>query len=803
MKYAHKLHHFGPFCLDENDHVLLREGRRVPLPAKAVSTLIMLVRNQGHVVEKNDLMKEVWPDEVVEEGNLAQHIFRLRRAFGETANYIETVPRRGYRFLGTARDTAPLPVETHHPSRSVHSVAVLPFISNDPATEYLADNLTEGIINALSELPQILVRPRSTVFRYKAKEIDAQQVGQDLGVHSLVIGKVHLAGETLVISTELVDVSGGWQVYGKTYSVKSNEIQEVQETIANDVVAVLPAGQRKDERRITSHITDSPNAHQAYLKGRVCWSRHTREGFEQAIEHFRQAIEFDPGYVLAYAALVDCFLRLAANYLPPEDTLPLTAVAAEVETVEELSAESLASVKLRCEWDKKMVERELRHATELKSSYPAIHQWKAACVFAQSLYLDALSQNGSTPAREVRASEQFQLTGLTLAEGIQISCLIAREQILLGNFEAACLVLRKWYTVGEWPALEKLSPYSCADLLFTAGRLASNLASTSQVPKAQKHAATLFSGAIGIWEQLGLKKQSAEVQMELGVCYWREGLIDVARTTIKTALRQFDNQDGELRCLGLIRMAIVEMACSLDEALACLNEAAAFVEQTGPFLVPVHNFEMGVVFKHLGVAGSRNDYFERARNHYREALVQFEATGRYLNIAHAENNYANLLVTLGQLEEAELHIKRARKLGEIGPEKVYLAQFDDTRARFYIATEQFDSAEQILAESIGVLEDSGQEEYLAQSLTTQGMLLCRVGRRRQAKRVLQRAHEIAESGGNRAEAERALLFLIEELHDLLDDDEKPELRTALDRLFASPQQTSPDERRQKCLQLIA
>lgn len=670
MNHGHSLHYFGPFCLDESDHVLLRDGRRVPLPAKAVSTLIVLVRNQGRVVEKNDLMNEVWPNEVVEEGNLAQHIFRLRRAFGETANYIETVPRRGYRFLG------------------------------------------------------------------------------------------------------------------------------------KDILAGVPAGQSEDQRRVTSQLTDSPNAHQAYLTGRVCWSRHTREGFEQAIEHFRKAIEFDPAYVLAYAALVDCFLRLATNYLLPEDSLPLTAVAAEVENIEELSAESLAAVKLRCEWDKKTVKRDLRRATELKSSYPAIHQWRAACLFAQGLYLDALSQDGSSPAREVRASEQFQFPGLTLAEAIQVSCLIAREQIVQGNFEAGRLMLQNWYTVGQWPAPEKLSPHSFADLLFAAGKLASNLASTSQVPKAQKHAEALLNGAIGIWEQLGLKRQSAEVQMELGICYWREGLIDLACNSVKTSLKQFDDHDSELRGLGLIRMAIVEMAGCLDDALASLNEAAAFVDQEGPFLSSIHNFELGVVFKHLGVAGGRNDYFERARNLYREALFQFEAIGSYLNIAFTENNYGNLLVTLGQLEEAELHIKRARTLYESRPEKVYLAQFDDTRARFYIATEQFDFAEQILAESIGVLEDSGQEEYVAQSLTTQGMLLCRVGRHRQAKRVLQRAYEIAESGGNRAEAERALLFLIEEMHNLLDDDERRELRTALNRLFASPQQTSPDERRKRCLQLI-
>ena len=197
MEHGNNFHHFGPFCLDENDQVLLRAGRRVPLPAKAVSTLIVLVRNKGHVVEKDDLMKEVWPNEFVEEGNLAQHIFMLRRAFGETANrpnYIETVPRRGYRFLGTTRER-------------------------------------------------------------------------------------------------------------------------------NEASAPAEAG----HQRITSRFTDSQSAYQAYLKGRLCWCKHTREGLEEATEYFRQATEFDPGYALAYAAIVDCYLRLATNYFPPEDSLPSAA----------------------------------------------------------------------------------------------------------------------------------------------------------------------------------------------------------------------------------------------------------------------------------------------------------------------------------------------------------------------------------------------------------------------------------------------------------------------------------------------
>lgn len=246
MEHGNNLHLFGPFRLDADEQVLLRAGRRVPLPAKTVSTLIVLLRNRGRVVEKADFMKEVWPDEFVEEGNIAQHIFRLRQAFGETPDhpqYIETVPRRGYRFLGSVKEihNASVSTEVALLSQPTHSLAVLPFVnaSANPKMDYLSDSITASLINCLSQLPQIRVRPGSTVFRYKHKEIDARRIGRKLGVHSIAIGRVQLIDDTLIISTELVDVAGGWQVYGKTYDTKSNKILRVQEQIAEDITAAL------------------------------------------------------------------------------------------------------------------------------------------------------------------------------------------------------------------------------------------------------------------------------------------------------------------------------------------------------------------------------------------------------------------------------------------------------------------------------------------------------------------------------------------------------------------------------------
>jgi DNA-binding winged helix-turn-helix (wHTH) protein/tetratricopeptide (TPR) repeat protein len=803
MEHDHNLHDFGPFRLDANERVLLRAGRRVPLPAKAVSTLIVLVRNKGRVVEKDDLMKEVWPNEFVEEGNLAQHIFRLRRVFGETAGqpkYIETVPRRGYRFLESPKEIdASVSLEVAPGSQSIHSLAVLPFVnvSADPKTESLADSITEGIINSLSQLQQVRVRPKSAVFRYKYREFDAQQIGRELSVHSIVMGIVHLVDDTLTISTELIDVAGGWQVYGKIYNAKSNEILRAQEEIAKHIAAALPVKLTEEKQQVIKRYSEDPRAYEVYLKGRLCWCKHTKKGLEQAIEYFCKAIEIDSCYALAYAAIVDCYLRLTTNYLPPIDTLPSRAVPEEAATIQDLPLETVAAVMLRYKWDLKFAEREFDRAINLKSNYPAVHQWGAAVLLCRSLYYGARNnlQGGhedTTPQEvalgpEIRIAEQFQSTSLTPAEEVQILCVVAREQILAGNTEAACLVLQNWYRIGQWPILDGLTPHSSLDLLFTVGRLAGNVGSTRQLPRIQKHAEALLNGAIGISEQLGLKRLSAEGQTELSVCYWREGLFDLARDTLFAVLEQLKNEDSNLRALTLIRLAMTELSAGHPhDAIARLNEAAAIVELSGPWLTSTYNIELAITFKRLGIAENRAEYFERATEHYREALNQFEAVGCHRYAAITENNQANLFLALNRLEKAEIHMIRARKLFTHHGDRSSQAVFDDTWARFYIAAEQFDLAEKAIARSIGTLEGGGEDALLAEALTTQGVVLCRMGRHRQAKRVLERAHQLAERCGDRAGAGRALMTVIEQMRDQLEDDERIELRATLDQLLLRP-----------------
>src|SRR5262249_18627550 len=198
---------FGRFYLNTRERVLLCDGKVVPITLKAFDTLFALVESSGHIVEKNQLMQQVWPDAFVEEANLTQYIYKLRKILGvspEGRQYIDTVARRGYRFTATIREVKheddTLVIEsradrttvdnqaiTHVETRTI-SLAIMPFAneSADPDAEYLSDGITESLIRILLALPQLRIMSLNTVLRYKDRKIDPQQVGRDLKVRAVV-----------------------------------------------------------------------------------------------------------------------------------------------------------------------------------------------------------------------------------------------------------------------------------------------------------------------------------------------------------------------------------------------------------------------------------------------------------------------------------------------------------------------------------------------------------------------------------------------------------------------------------------
>ena len=289
---------FGPYQLDPSKRILTREGEGIPLTPKATDILIVLVKQAGQLVEKDELLKEVWPDTFVEEANLSQNVFTLRRALGDDRaepRYIETVARRGYRFLAAVRAVA----QVANPSLSGQSaglasqspvVAVLPFLNNtgDPELEYLADGITSNVINNLSRITQLRVMSRSTVFRYKKAEVDLQQVGRELRVDAVLVGKMNVWQSNLAVTIELVNAQTGWQLWGTTIDFQSKDLLALENAISRHVVVALQLQLSGDQEKfVTARYTENAEAYGAYIEGRYHWSRYTRKGIEKAIRHFR------------------------------------------------------------------------------------------------------------------------------------------------------------------------------------------------------------------------------------------------------------------------------------------------------------------------------------------------------------------------------------------------------------------------------------------------------------------------------------------------------------------------------------
>src|SRR5205085_6654279 len=218
-------------------------------------------------------------------------------------------------------------------TRAITSVAVLPFVnaSDNPSADYLSDGITESIINSLSQLPKLKVMSRSAVFRYKGKPIDPLDVGRKLGVGAIVTGTVEQIGDSLIVKTELVNVSDGSQLWGEQYNRNFSDIIAVQNDIAwkiSEKLRLKLTGE--DARRVTKRYTDNPDAYQLYLKGRYFWNKRDEENLKIGIKNFQDAIRVDPSYALAYSGMADSYALLAdIGAVSPNDVMPKARAAAE------------------------------------------------------------------------------------------------------------------------------------------------------------------------------------------------------------------------------------------------------------------------------------------------------------------------------------------------------------------------------------------------------------------------------------------------------------------------------------------
>jgi eukaryotic-like serine/threonine-protein kinase len=291
------------------------------------------------------------------------------------------------------------------PETSIESIAVLPLVnqSNDPETEYLSDGLTESIINNLTQLPSLRVAARSSVFRYKGKEIDPFAAGRQLGVRAVLTGRLLQRGDLLVVSAELVDVNEGRQIWGDQYSRRVSDLLAVQRDIAGEITSKLRlklAG--PDAARKIKDYTQNADAYQLYLKGRYHWNKRTEQQLTKAIEYFQQAIEKDPNYALPYTGIADSYTLLVFSFdaggaLPPLEAMPKAKSAAtralEIDNNLSEAHASLAMINLLYDWNWSDAEREFKLAIAANPNNENAHHWYSHYLLPRGRIEESLAES--------------------------------------------------------------------------------------------------------------------------------------------------------------------------------------------------------------------------------------------------------------------------------------------------------------------------------------------------------------------------------------------------------------------------
>jgi len=419
---------FGPYRLDPATRRLQRDGEPVPLTPKAFELLLALIERRDRAVDKAELMRLVWADSFVEESNLSQTIFVLRKTLGEGvdgARFIETVPRRGYRFSANVRTEFPKPAFVAEPSAPIEptnarrsrvawpvaaavagvivlvslgvwmrlsgdpavridSLVVLPFqnLSGDRQHDALADSLTDAVITSLGQISSLRVISRTSALTYVGTSKTVPQIARELNVAAVVEGTVQRSAGRVQVNLKLIDASSDRTLWAESYQRDLQNALALNNQIARAIatraaVTLTP----REAARLAETTSVNPKVYEAYLKGRYFWNRRGEPEMQQAIHHFEEALGLDPGYAPAYAGLADSY-ALYGSYgwtLPGGDPWKRALAAAErALALDELLADghtSRARIALNYELDWTGAGSGYRRALELNPGYANAHHW--------------------------------------------------------------------------------------------------------------------------------------------------------------------------------------------------------------------------------------------------------------------------------------------------------------------------------------------------------------------------------------------------------------------------------------------
>jgi serine/threonine protein kinase/Tfp pilus assembly protein PilF len=327
---------------------------------------------------------------------------------------------------------------------AVRSIAVMPFVNESGNTdiEYLSDGMTETLINSLSQIPNLSVKARSSVFRYKGKEIDPKKIAAELNVQAILTGRVIQRGDQLTLNLELIDAQTENVLWGNRYERKSSELVALQSEIARDVSNKLKAKiSNADAAKVEKNYTANSEAYQLYLKGRFYWNKRNGEAFKKAVEYFNQAIERDPNFALAYTGLADTYVLLPIYAVAsPRDSCPKAKAAAQKALeIDDTLAEAhtaLAFTLSIYDWNFPEASREFQRAIELNPNYATAHQWYGAHYLGGAKRFDEAIAEG-------KKSQQLDPLSLIINSDLGATYIFARQ------YDTAIEQLRKTLEMGQ------------------------------------------------------------------------------------------------------------------------------------------------------------------------------------------------------------------------------------------------------------------------------------------------------------------------------------------------------------------
>ena len=439
---------FGEFQLDPAERTLVRQGKPVPLTPKLFDTLVLLVENAGRLVSKAEFMKQVWADAFVEEATLAQSISQVRKALGEP-DVVETVPKKGYRFLGqvtTVEITQPVPNVSYssasaapsgRPVRpltrarhwiwpiavavfltasafiyfygrtatthsSIRSLAVLPLqnLSGDPSQEYFVDGMTDELITDLAQIHSLRVISRTSVTQFKHAQKSLPEIAAQLNVDAVVEGSVVRTGDRIRITAQLLDARRDQHLWAASYEREITDVLELQGQVARNIadqinIKITP----QEGATLTSRRPTNPAAYDALLTGKYLFNRRNAADTEKAIGYLQQSVESDSNNAEAWAALAYCYTSLGSDLAAADPAKVIPRARAAIAKALELNPNlaeahtTLAWIKLWYDWDWNGSEQEFRRSLELNPNDSVAHREYSHYLQLRKRFDEAISEN--------------------------------------------------------------------------------------------------------------------------------------------------------------------------------------------------------------------------------------------------------------------------------------------------------------------------------------------------------------------------------------------------------------------------